>query len=852
MAKMYPTEIKTTHGDVSPAERLVFTKLQDTLPDHIHVVWSYLWTDGTRQGEADFVVVDSRYLRFLVLEVKGNAIRFEDNKWEQKTTQDNWKHIIPVDQARHSMGYIKRQAQQRLQYTFHGHYALVFPDARVDGPAHHAMVGGIEYTNIIDANRVNSIDKAIEGIFKSTPHAARCTPTDIETIFDIVRPTREFTVTLESQLRQEREVWRRLSEGQMNVLKMLGNQPRIIVSGVAGSGKTLLAAEAARRAAHSDGMSSLYLCYNAPLANEVYHSLASTTKAMSAFSIGRLLRGLERKHGSLDAWPKEERWDAIFIDEAQDIDKDAWSKITHLAKCWKTAKVWFFHDPNQNLRNTKGGAIVDAAIENGWTEYDHLTENIRNTGAVVQFSVPFVNESMQVPESAPKGDPVKMLCAFTPNDVVTQVLECVRSWIEGGVPENRIAVLEVDDPGGDSAISGAKKVIVERLCGQGGRDGSIPLLFDIHSGSQQPVMHKGVRMVRMRDLSRPAYSSVDRFKGLEADAVLLIAPVDLESGQLQPRMFVGATRAQHRLAVLTVLPDWSWVCRLFWNYWDEASAGLAEWVRTPVVPSQAWREVGIRCGEFVICISLGVEPDGVRIFVRGELGDGPQHGVANFVDDCEKDLALIVEAPKGDGPMYYVKREQFDMYDRKHWERAAAYLKKNLENYVTAVKCCCKSNTENEINKKEIEIEKSQAWVRKALSNLHWFTVEEVKQRCEEVDAEDAIVEVEVREVGNPARRHDVFERRRGASKFVTKQRKMVTRAIQRVIKEKASAWRGSHDIEEAGCDLTFEGLLKEVCKELGVGRLDWDRNRAFIDGFWKAFPEFKRGRTVPRTRSAD
>ena len=65
----------------------------------------------------------------------------------------------------------------------------------------------------------------------------------------------------------------RLSDQQFRILDMLDAERRVAVAGPAGSGKTLAAAEKARRLA-TQGFDVLFTCFNRPLADHLRKALA--------------------------------------------------------------------------------------------------------------------------------------------------------------------------------------------------------------------------------------------------------------------------------------------------------------------------------------------------------------------------------------------------------------------------------------------------------------------------------------------------------------------------------------------------------------------------------------------------
>lgn len=85
----------------------------------------------------------------------------------------------------------------------------------------------------------------------------------------------EFANPLSKQVAGEEQQIIRLTEEQFQVLDALNRNRRVAVSGCAGSGKTFLALEKARRLAH-EGYKTLLTCYNRPLADHLAHLTKGT------------------------------------------------------------------------------------------------------------------------------------------------------------------------------------------------------------------------------------------------------------------------------------------------------------------------------------------------------------------------------------------------------------------------------------------------------------------------------------------------------------------------------------------------------------------------------------------------
>ncbi|HXF73999.1 MAG TPA: AAA family ATPase, partial [Actinomycetota bacterium] len=165
----------------------------------------------------------------------------------------------------------------------------------------------------------------------------------------------------------DREILR-LSEEQFRLLDMLAGNRRVAVAGPAGSGKTLLAAEKARRLA-AQGFRVLFTCYNRPLAEylrkaladapgvdvETFHGLALKL----AEEAGVEVHGDRKDPGFWDRGVPQAferaverlgpRYDALVVDEAQDFAGDWWTPLMLLLHDPDRGVLYTFSDDNQAI-----------------------------------------------------------------------------------------------------------------------------------------------------------------------------------------------------------------------------------------------------------------------------------------------------------------------------------------------------------------------------------------------------------------------------------------------------------------------------------------------------------------------
>lgn len=152
------------------------------------------------------------------------------------------------------------------------------------------------------------------------------------------------------------------------MLESLFDNPRTIVSGVAGAGKTLIAMEQARRA-YWEGKSVLYLCFNHNIAQYVQYQFEKDNVCIEAVT----LHAFMMRACGIDWSPDLNRdfyetelpvafmaaedvpvYDLVIIDEGQDLLTDTYLEcIDRIVQDGLGDGTWaIYYDPNQNIFNS--------------------------------------------------------------------------------------------------------------------------------------------------------------------------------------------------------------------------------------------------------------------------------------------------------------------------------------------------------------------------------------------------------------------------------------------------------------------------------------------------------------------
>ncbi|MBU8544422.1 MULTISPECIES: nuclease-related domain-containing DEAD/DEAH box helicase [Roseomonadaceae] len=476
MARMYPD---VPSGDLEhSSEEPVYVALRDQLGDDYAVLHSYPWLrpwrgDALLEGEADFVVLHPQR-GILVLEVKGGeTIRHDGRRWFRSTSRGPEEFQDPFVQARNNMhallDIVRERSGRRLskEDVAHG-YAVVFPHLDYDGsPPPHA-----DKAIIISRKHLPMMAQAIEAAYGAwTDAASGSKPLRQEQyrmlLHDCLMPKFRVFRPVGPDISKAAERLLELTETQAQVFEGLYVEHRVLVEGVAGSGKTFLALHRAMAFAR-EGKRTLFVCYNKELAAWLrvqveedpttagfgrlltvkhFHSLAADL-ARDADIEFRPQSGRE----PTDSFWNDEvpdlieqailnlgdaaKFDAIVVDEAQDFCLGWWYALTNSVLSQPDGPLYAFLDPHQSLRGEVQwpDVVFGARFK--------LTINCRNTQRIATASASVLSLTPHVFKRAPLGGALRVLRAGSDRQQKGLVLQELRSLLQReGVTPNQIAVI---------------------------------------------------------------------------------------------------------------------------------------------------------------------------------------------------------------------------------------------------------------------------------------------------------------------------------------------------------------------------------------------------------------------------
>jgi hypothetical protein len=511
---------------VSPAEIKVRDALKQ-LPSPWTVLHGIAWQDVRNgrpgDGEADFVLLHPGH-GMLVVEVKGGGIGIDSGAW-YSTDRFGERHAIknPFEQATSSKNALVRflRSQNAVRGFLPCGPAVAFPDlAWLDGlgPAASPQV-------VWSSSSLQSMRSVVEDTVSHWEMAADLSGSEIEAITRLLVPTLAVRPLLRESVADITQQQLDLTIEQTKVLDNLRRTRRAVIYGGAGTGKSLLAAERARRLANQ-GCSVLLTCFNRPLGDQLELAFADDERVRVSSFHALCRTELQAAGMAVPARPTQRWWDedlpaslpdaadqtglrfdAIVVDEGQDFAPAWWTSLQLLLNHPDDDPFYVFADTQQGLYRRAWEPPFSGV------EYE-LTVNCRNTieiGRVVAGV--FGDEPLTLGVSGPP--PVQQV---VPD--FAAVGEALRRTM------HRLLRVERLQPGQVVVLSASKALVLhlrERPLG--------PHRF-VGAGSTDGIVAE----------------TIHRYKGLEADAVVVIVH---EVGPDTPvLLYVGLSRARAHLEII--------------------------------------------------------------------------------------------------------------------------------------------------------------------------------------------------------------------------------------------------------------------------------------------------------------
>jgi hypothetical protein len=506
-------------------------------------------------GECDFVVVSTGGI--FVLEIKGGGVSCEKGEWLFTNSSGKVfrKNEGPFEQAKEAMFAVRRfvEKQDELKGFLYG-YGVIMPDETF---THESPE--IEQGVLLDRRDFQKkLDRYIQalGDFWREDYARKHdrpprlpAKNELAAIRQALRPEIKTVYTLNSSLEKTGQDQIELTGQQCRVLRGMDGNPRTIVRGGAGTGKTVLALDKAVRLAEG-GRRVLYLCYNRLLGLDANRHAATNVEggALEAWSIhawfDRVIDEAGERNTLGEAGDDMEEYyshrypnvymdsllklgmkpfDAVVVDEAQDLLKEPYLDAIDLSLEGGLGEGrWhFFMDEEQDIFH----AVENSALKR-LNEYSHarfdLTVNCRNTREIIR-AISRISGVPMDDEGAVDGPEPKVVYYRDGADEVAKVSRVVGELLGDGIPAKDIILLS------GHRLEKSSFAGVEKIAGFKLRD----------------ISHDSGEYMKSID-----FCTIQAFKGLERKVVIAVDLLALDKPVGQRLHYCGLSRARTMLVVM--------------------------------------------------------------------------------------------------------------------------------------------------------------------------------------------------------------------------------------------------------------------------------------------------------------
>lgn len=511
----------------------------EKLSDEYYVFHSFriITNDGNviHESETDFVIFN-RHKGIMCIEAKAGAVKCQNDTWFYQSGIE-MKHGGPFKQADLNKWklskYFEKVGLSNLLKKCKLTHAVWFPSiSTISINQIHMPVDG-DKNIVLSSEDLTNPSKTIEKIFnldfRGQPETSLTEAESNRIIDSVLCPSFELLPLKSVELDHKRNIYGKMLKEQSNILNFLEEQPFAAISGVAGTGKTLIAVEKARRHGNN-GDNVLFLCFNKYLCDHLkknynYENVSYYTIDGFACSIchSEYADFDELETRLLDlSYNKNFPYKHIIVDEGQDFGQNRIEEARVLDTLEEivleesiNGSYYVFYDKNQLIQ----GYNVPKSIENADCKLI-LYRNCRNTENIAITSMRPLKESKKPKmfSGCIAGESPKI---FINSDVQMQI-----EFINKSIKELL-----------NSKISD----IVILTCSTEDRS----ILKDKVSNGTYSVCDKSFKFTTCR-----------KFKGLEADAIILVDVCsDNLVGDDSLVFYVGASRARFNLVISSQMDE---------------------------------------------------------------------------------------------------------------------------------------------------------------------------------------------------------------------------------------------------------------------------------------------------------
>ena len=560
MARMIPSIISP--DTKSSAERKIYKWFSEAPGTDDWVVLHSLGIakhDTLMEGEVDFLVLVPGKGIF-ALEVKGGSVKKTDEGWTftNRYGQTNTKSRGPFEQAKEAIHSIMASLESKVDYN-HRHitklfysYGVMFPDLDYD----EMGIDEAEW-QVFDCKDKKDVRGFImrlskgaksnwERVYGGLSREKLPTKQDVAYLSKILRGNFDKKVSVLARIDNAEAELLELTEQQYRCLDQLEDNPRAVIRGAAGTGKTLLALEKVKRESINGKRVALF-CYNSNLAEwfKAYFQKADCSETPTFVgTFHQFLTGIINENGNETIHPSGSdlgyyyehelpekvvekildsgfyEFDELVVDEAQDLIKSTYMDVFDLIikKGIERGNWTFFGDFTKQAiyaGDISGEGMLSCLEEKSSFIRFKLTINCRNTKQICEEIQTITGyEAPSDIWNKVDGMPVNYLTCSDEEDACEKLKKVIDSLRTNHIANEKITILS------------PRK-----------RESSIVSLLNDNSIRNYSVM-PGKHIT---------FSTIHGFKGLENSVIIL---TDIDTFYPCQLLYVALSRARSALYII--------------------------------------------------------------------------------------------------------------------------------------------------------------------------------------------------------------------------------------------------------------------------------------------------------------
>lgn len=541
----------------SDGERILYRKFKlDGSTKSMYVLHSVFTSHHIKNmsGELDFLVLAPNE-GFFTIEVKHGGVSRKNGEWcfTNRHGKTNCKKTGPFEQQSATMNSIRNYVLKKIKHKKEMHdrferllwgsgVAFTSMNEHIDfGPEGHSwQVLTKQGLNLPIGTYISTLSKGAHREHSTKywydVNVARPSKKDCEDLVAILRGDFDINYSEINRMIDNEARIEDYTKEQFSLLDFVNYNPRCLIAGGAGTGKTLMALEIAKRKADEDLKCGVF-CFNNQLGEKLDRSIKKMVSNDAVLFSGTLHKYMAKETKSnptgdaneqakyfsetlpleflieCDNIKEEDKLDYLIIDEAQDLISPNYLEVfdSILKGGIRNGNWIMFGDfSNQAIYSNDSEKIFELLNSYSFfTRFPPLKINCRNTKRIAEQNT--LLTGVELPEFTTRNhDGNTVSCKYPKSkDQPKEIYEILLDIEKRGIPMSKVSLLS------------PKRIENSVLC---------------ENENVLKMIKKGVQ-----------HSTIQGFKGLENTIILLYDFDDLTSTQMQRLLYVGISRATQEL-----------------------------------------------------------------------------------------------------------------------------------------------------------------------------------------------------------------------------------------------------------------------------------------------------------------